>query len=696
MTEEEDDLNTYARALDDEVVIIAESDGEERLRSDAFTEVLIGRLTDAGELDDGFVCYHRDRGVQVNGYSFAAEGDSVDLIVSIYSQARPPSRIPRADIDTAFRRAAGFLERSLRGYHGQLEEASPAFDLAQRIHELRNRLERGRIILITDGIAPPMGTPDGTVGTVAVRHAIWDIRRLYRCESSGRMREPIEVDFLEEFGGAIPCLRADRSVGYHAYLAIIPGVVLDALYARYGARLLELNVRSFLQARGKVNKGILRTIAEYPERFLAYNNGISAVAARVSMVEVEAGLAIRSVSDLQIVNGGQTTASIHHAATREKRDIGRIFVQAKITEVPIEEVRHFVPLVSRYANTQNRINEADFSANDPFHVQLEKMSRAVWAPPAPASHRQTQWFYERARGQYADALARAGTPARQREWKALHPSQQRFTKTDLAKFENTWAMLPHFVSRGAEKNFREFTLRLTAHSGFEPDQSYFEHLVAKAILWRAAERIVDAHNFGGYRANIVTYTVARLVHATSQRIDLDMVWTQQAIGQGMTAAIEVASVMVQAALVDAPGGRNVTEWCKRPECWARVQELHLELPAPLDLELINTTQAGVTGDDRGTRGAGTEDARVIATASSVPFATWLELSHWARETGLLESWQRGIAYTIGSYLRQGRSLSRKQATQGIDIARLARESGFQPSAGWGEDPQSSVEAQEMA
>jgi AIPR protein len=681
------DLNAFAHALDDEVAIIAESEGDERLRSDAFTEVLIGRLTDAGEIDDGFVCYHRDTvvGAQVNGYSFPPEGDSVDLIVSIYSQKLPPIRVNRSDVQTAFRRVTVFLDRSLAGYHRKLEEASPVSDLAQRIYELRNRLERARLFLITDGVAPPDVPEDATLEKMSVTHQIWDIRRLFRCESSGRMREPIEVDFAEEFGQVIPCLHADDSMGYQAYLAIIPGPVLEALYTRYGARLLELNVRSFLQARGKVNKGILRTIAEQPERFLAYNNGISATATRIELVDASGGQAIRAVSDLQIVNGGQTTASIHYSARREKRDISRVFVQAKLTAVPADEVGDFVPMISRYANTQNRINEADFSANDPFHVQLEKLSRSVWAPPPTGAHRQTQWFYERARGQYADALARAGTPARQRDWKLLHPAVQRFTKTDLAKFENTWEMLPHFVSRGSEKNFREFTLRLAGRSGFDVDQAYFEHLVAKALLWRTTERIVDAQAFGGYRANIVTYTIARLVSATARRINLDEIWRQQVVGSGLSEAIGLVCVAVHAALVDAPGGRNVTEWCKRPECWTRVQELAIELPSGIAKELISTARVQAAGVDRGIGGTDPHDALLIESVSSVPAAIWLELSHWARQTGFLQSWQRGIAYTIGSYLKQGRAVSRKQAAQGIEILRLAKDGGFQPSEAPGSD-----------
>ena len=211
------------------------------------------------------------------------------------------------------------------------------------------------------------------------------------------------------------------------------------------------------------------------------------------------------------------------------------------------------------------------------------------------------------------------------------------------------------------------------------DQAYFEHLVAKALLWRTTERIVDVQAFGGYRANIVTYSIARLVYATARRINLDEVWRQQAVGPSLAEAIRLICVAVHAALVDAPGGRNVTEWCKRPECWTRVQEMAVELPSAVANELVSAARVRGAGVDRGIDGADPHDAQLIDSVSSVPATIWLELSHWARQTGFLQSWQRGIAFTIGSYLKQGRAVSRKQAAQGIEILRLARDGGFQPS-----------------
>lgn len=300
---------------------------------------------------------------------------------------------------------------------------------------------------------------------------------------------------------------------------------------------------------------------------------------------------IQSVSDFQIVNGGQTTASLYQAAKRDRADLSDVFVQAKLTVVSAEEVAAFVPLVSRYANSQNKVNEADFSANDPFHVELEKVSRTVWAPAADGTQRLTQWFYERARGQYQDAINREGTPGRQRQWKSVHPPQQRFTKTDLAKFENTWAGLPHVVSLGAEKNFREFTIRLPKMRSTPVDLQYFQALVGKAILFRRAEKLVGAQNFGGYRANIVTYGLAKLFQLTDDRIDLRAIWQRQDVSPTLKEALVAVAQVVHGIITNPPGGRNVTEWCKKEACWDRVRAAPVTLPPGLGDELLTAALA---------------------------------------------------------------------------------------------------------
>jgi hypothetical protein len=607
----ENDLLDFAANFQQEVIVRSESHSQPDFRVNTFTRLMIEYLTETGELEDGQDCYFKARGMEVSGYNVNQEEECLDLFVSHYTGTAPAPSVRKDQVEPLFRRALGFLDKALDGFHLTQEEASPAHDMAQRIHEVKSRLNAVRVFLFTDGQTRVTVKPTTFRGLKTTFH-IWDIVRLYRCVSSGRQREPIEIDFVARFGTPVPCLESPgNGSDCRVFLTLLPASVLHRIYDDYGPRLLELNVRSFLQARGKVNQGIRRTLLEQPERFLAYNNGISATAEEVRLVPLPGGgQGIAWVRNLQIVNGGQTTASIHQAVKKDRVEVSRVQVQTKLSIVPPAKLSEVVPLISRYANSQNKVNEADFSANDPFHVRIQTLSRTVWAPAGNGTQRQTRWFYERARGQYMDEKGRAGTPAKARDFQTTNPPSQRFSKTDLAKFENTWEQLPHVVSLGAQKNFQEFTLSLaSAEPRPELTQKDFERMVARAILFRRAEHIAGSLNFGGYRANIVTYTLAFLSFRTEKRIDLDRIWKEQAITTALEAVIaDVARLVYQKLVNPPPGRRNVTEWCKKDACWVAVKSIEYAMPEEFRKELVPAASRGAE-----TRGAIPALARQAST-----------------------------------------------------------------------------------
>jgi len=583
MSNDDLELARFAENLHQEVIIDAEGsqteEDEGSFREEVFTRLMIEYLIEAGELEDGHVCYHSARGIKVNGYNLQEEEGRLDLFISIYTQNPSPTTVRKDAVESAFKQLLNFLSKVYKGYHQSIEEASLSFDMAQLIHSQRSQFSHVRLFLFTDGLTTLQTKKNQVKDGVNYSFNIWDLRRTYRCVTSGQKREAIEINFQTQYDSVIPCLAMPESqADYSAYVAIIPGEILCKIYAEYGSRLLERNVRSFLQAKGNVNKGIRQTILKEPYRFLAYNNGISATAEAVKLVDLpNGGQGIAEIRDFQIVNGGQTTASLYQAVRKDKADISGIYVQTKLTVVDRERMDEIVPLISRYANNQNKVNEADFFANDPFHIRIEELSRTIWAPAVDGTQRQTRWFYERARGQYADAKNRESTPAKQKAFTLTHPSAQKFTKTDLAKFEHTWEQLPHIVSLGAQKNFAKFTVSLTEKIRPEPDETYFTHLIAKTILFKSAEKIVQGEQFGGYRANIVTYTLSYLSYKTQQDIDLDKIWKQQNLTLPLQQAIQMISREVHQVITNPPDGRNVTEWCKKESCWKAIQGIPTEI-----------------------------------------------------------------------------------------------------------------------
>ena len=177
--------------------------------------------------------------------------------------------------------------------------------------------------------------------------------------------------------------------------------------------------------------------------------------------------------------------------------------------------------------------------------------------------------------------------------------------------------LPHVVSLGAQKNFINFSLKLHERGKFEPDIKYFEHLIAKAILFKTAERLIGGMNFGGYRANIVTYTLSWLSHHSQQRIDLDEIWKMQELPSVLLEAIRTVSGEVHKVITNPPNGRNVTEWCKRKECWEAV----VNAEVPLDdgfFKSLRNTHGSSAGVDKGIDTPGEEESELMPAVYFAP------------------------------------------------------------------------------
>lgn len=670
-------LNRFAEDLREDVLAFAEAREQELMLADSFTQAAFDMLSEAGEFEDPLTCYHRARGIEVSGYGVDEDEGRLDLFLTIHTNAAPPITVTRQQVDVAFRRMRGFLDWCLSGKFLDLDEASPVFNMAAHIHSVGRQLTQVRLCVITDGRTTVETLPQDGLGDLVVTSSLWDIVGLHRLSTSGRQREAITIDFGQRFGAPLRCLQADGTQeGYRAFLMLIPGAVLRSIYLDFGARLLETNVRSFLQARGKVNRGIRDTIAREPERFLAYNNGITLTAESVELCDFEGSPAIARLEGLQIVNGGQTTASLL-ATERGRAELEQVSVAAKLIEIEAGDIHdELVRNVSRYANSQNRVSEADFSSNDPFHVRIEELSRTTWAPAAAGTQRQTKWFYERARGQYQDAKASETTPARRRMFSTEHPTAQRFTKTDLAKFENTWDQLPHIVSRGAQKNFSDYMIRRSDRQPAEVDRADFERIVAKAILFRTAERVVQRQNFGGFRANIVTYTLALLFNAVSQRIDLARIWRDQTLSENLQLTIAELSHEVHRIIANPPSGRNPTEWCKSPECWESVQFSASRTPVNrirdelLDAESTKNEQKRSVGQLPSNY---VDDLKRLVTVSAT---AWKLLAEWGAETGALEPRQRQLAIRIGRAIERGRDIKASDAAEAVGILDTARSRGY--------------------
>ncbi|MFC9398547.1 AIPR family protein [Streptomyces sp. NPDC057027] len=663
------DLATYCQDLVADVQ--ATADAEETTTPEAFTQRVLFDLEKAGVVSNTFTAFHKAHGHEIHGYGIGESGESLDLFFTDFHLAPLETKLTKAQTETASKRLLTFARRCQDGLQQHIDESFDVYDMCAAIEKALTEVQKIRLFVLSNRLGTSTELPPTHFDGLPVVHEVWDLARLHRHETSGTLSEPIDVPFTPP----LPCVSAPSSEGDHSVvLAVVPGETLAQLYAEHGTRLLELNVRSFLQARGAVNRGIRETLLHAPGRFLAYNNGITATASRVEFVTGPDGepTHISRVHGLQIVNGGQTTASLHYARSRDKADLSQVRVQMKLTEVSPERLTEIVPKISEYSNTQNRVTQVDFSSNHAYHVAVQRITRSLWAPAADGSGQEIHWFYERARGQYTDELAKARTPARQRQFKKINPTKKKFTKADLAKYVHSWNQLPHLVSRAAQKNFVEFMLRID-EAPPRVDIQYCQRVIAMAILFKAVDSIAASHGAGSHKSLVTAYTTARLSLATDQRIDLDRVWREQGISPFLRDAIDDLCPRIMETVATPLEGNHVGEWAKKAACWDAVSRVPWTVPAALSAELRDSPL------DEATLAGGAEATEAAAEELlAVPPDEWYAIEQWAKETHNLEPWQRQLAESVGRRLESDQEVPDAQALQALHARSEALRLGFTP------------------
>lgn len=524
------------------------------------------------------------RGYRLDGYSFDipedTEGSSGDLYIAVcsYSQNDKLPVLNSKDIDKVVSKVEQFLKLSLSEKSlEELEEASPDFKLAMLIREAIKKIARVRVIVFTNAhlqVRKKIFEPK-SLGKITVHTNVFDIDRYSRISSTGN--DPVEVDFIGDFPSNIPCLQASGSSEYKSYLFAIPATILADIFAEYGNRLLEQNVRTYLQAKTSVNKGILKTLRDEPSMFFAYNNGLTATA---SYVNISSDGCITHIKDFQIVNGGQTTASILYARDGGmKCDLLDVFAQVKLSVVDGSKIADIVPNISKYANTQNKVSVADLESNSAIQIKIERLSKEVVVPQKVGSLFASKWFYERARGQFKN-LSLYKSASQRKKIEAEYPKSQLIEKTDLAKFELSFDGQPHFVSEGAQKCFNRYvtsSLKISSDSN-DLNETWFKCAVAKGILFRNLDKRISLSewykNQKGLKSQTVTYTVAACAHSFRDiglQIDLLRIWKEQDVPLNLSDWMLKQAEFVSGILSTPKPGENpnIAQLCKSEFFWTR-------------------------------------------------------------------------------------------------------------------------------
>lgn len=647
-------LQEFATELFQETLNAAEESGE--YKETTFFRQQTDLLIDSGEIPDAeYVGYlSPNRQSRVDGFcgdpsdnALPDEPLTLGLIVTDFKQDDGVITLTQSEMNSLFNRPLVFVDAALKpAWRNKLEPSSREYELADLISTRWPQITKLRLYLLTNKKLSKRveGKEGGTFMGRSVTYSVIDIQYLMELYHSSGERPRLQVRFDQGNELKLRPLKAllasEPGSPDPVYLAVLNGEDLAKIYNKWNTRLLEQNVRVFLQARSIVNRGIRNTLEYQPERFFSYNNGLTATAEGIETSPD--GNYILSLDNLQIVNGGQTTASID-AAYRAGKDLSKVFVQMKLNIIKPEEVEEIVPLISRYANSQNKVSESDLFSNHPFHIRVEEFSRRIFAPQQEGSFRRTKWFYERARGQYGDALSRpvsAGMSvlAARKQFKNEYPKNQMFSKTDLAKYLRVWDEDAYRVNLGAQKNFREFADVITkkwAEDDTQFNEEWYKSLIAKKIIFNGTENIISKSSWyetGGYRGPLVVLTIGRIaeeVRKLNLEVDFQRIWNQQRLDAAWIDMIGTVAYAVNKVLMNPGRGfRNVSEWAKKQDCWDEVRALDIPWSDAWLSELIDPSM--VRSRNRESAKIQRQDNKMEATALIIKKGAlfWKDVSRW--------------------------------------------------------------------
>lgn len=569
----ENDVINFRTAFNDECM--AESKKNNLDITSAFKQTFISYLVENGETslsDLDLISFKKDSlNIKLDGYKYVEYFNSLTLLISKYDPKLLPEKIGKTEIDKNLKKAEKFFRMSIRSELDGMEGTDDGYQAYQDIKALAGKVETVQIIFITNDIVKNYIPDDKSNKQMNIRFDVFDIERLYQIVMMNNYQEKeLKIKLKNKYKQVLPMIKVpgDNPV-YDCYIGAMPGRLLAEIYHDEGQILIQKNVRSFLQATGKINKGIKNTLSKEPEMFMAYNNGISTIADSIIADKTEGGIYnIREMDGWQIINGGQTTASIFNAYDKNKASLDQVYVQIKLSVIKDQNSNSEIAKnISKYANSQNKINMSDFNANDDFHIKMEQISRNTFIPVEKGKATE-QWFYERARGQYLVELHRKETKKEKDEFKQRIPKSRCVSKTVAAKCVMAYLGYPDIVSKGLETNFVYFSQKIAEGEIPQPSQESYIDMICKVILFNDCDKIVDSQNFRGYKAQINYYTIALVGRYFKDKFDREYIWKNQVIPGELAEIIEELShkVFDHFQHPSVPGV-NITQWCKKKECW---------------------------------------------------------------------------------------------------------------------------------
>ncbi len=693
-------LENYIEELKSDVASRVYSEGEGASFEDKFTEYCIEVLESIGKSEGArvlsYVHPNSQGGIdwKINGFclkDFAKDEnkkeyyETLDLFITFYKNEYGYN-ITKDDYTKSLNQIKRFINSALKRHIDYIDKSNTElYHLIGTIGKQGKDFDRINVYFLINGFSNH-DKEKIEISDADVFVHTWDIARLFKINESNSVHEPIEIEFenFSEDGKGLQCLQVPSiDEMYDCYLAIVPGEILAKLYKEFSNELLESNVRAFLGQAGKFNKGIRDTIRNKPQMFLPYNNGITATAESVETKLVDNQIEISRLYDFQIVNGGQTTASLYHTQKKFKdADLSKIFVQMKLTVIKDKEQKNLeVPNISRFANSQNKVSELDLSSNNPYFVQIENLSRKKYVVNPENKNQSRLWYFERANGQYRETLNKQ-TPAQQKKFKEQNPSTLKFVKSDIAKFINGWELEPHFIAQGSQKNFIHYTKKITdlVSKNKLPGENFYRKLIANAILFKTTDQLfgrkgVNAIGDTSLKALSVAYTVSYFHYLTDNRIDLWKIYEEQKNDDFVSGHLSKLLVFVYNHIITEASGSLISEYAKRATSWEKLKNTKYSenLISVLKNYLVSEEERELRENEKENDTNNIEDSVfVISEIQKMGLKFWDGFRIYI-DTHRPDGFDWSIAFDLVSRLSKNKNMSAREITFGKKVLSYVQE-----------------------
>ena len=639
--------------------------------STTLTKIYTDILYDNGTISDYELLYFEKDTTRINGFSFSEEEQRLDLFITHYNSSEKIEEIKFSKILDLIVEAKNFYTKSTKKLYEKINSNEDAYDISKTIFENSSDISTVRIFVFTNCICEKL-PKSRKEGKIEFQNYLYDLNHIYRSNLGGAESTDIPIDFTR-FKQKVRCMLAHKTKNkISSYMAIFPGEVLYNIYRLWGQRLMNLNVRSFLQLKTKINRGIQKTLLEEPSRFFSYNNGIAVVVDNIETAQDKEGLYLTFANGFQIVNGGQTTATLFRTKKQNSANFTDVMIPAKITLIKKEDIEEIVPKISHSANTQNIVKKADFSSNHDFHLQIKKISNKI------RTSQDQQWFYERMRGEYQVQKMKQKDLGKNKKSKFLElsPPNMKFTKEDLAKYINCWHYLdPHIACTGAQKNFVVFMKSLNDKKFKEKiDDDFFQKYCAISILFNRTSKIIkDNSAIAGYRSQVLNYTVSLISSYTNRKLNFNSIWGDQDLSPEFKDLIGKWAIKIYETIQKTARGKNISEWCKKEECWEELTDRNFTF-SKTPLEFTNIKVGGKpvkTARDI----LSPEDMDNIKKVKSVSTKDFEKIISWAMESDEFFYQQIGILSTLWSQSLKNwiKPPTPKQAASALKVINKAEE-----------------------